>query len=81
MDIFTPGNSKQKEIKGKFDVSFYLVVAAGVCAVLATALSLVYCQRQPRPRTLSEEEMAMELMCSTSAADSNFEAPPPAYQP
>ena len=67
--------------KVKFDISFYLVVAAGGSSVMATLCSLImHCYlHRVRERTLSEDEF--ELMYSMVPADSISDVPPPAYSP
>lgn len=73
----------QDPAKVKFDVSFYLVVAAGGSSVMATGLSLLmHCYlHRLRERTRSEEELSLDLMYSMLPADSFAEIPPPAYSP
>lgn len=66
----------------KFDVSFYLVAAAGVSSVIATGLSILHCRRFYRTRSITDDEMSLELMYSMhSAAESFSDQPPPAYSP
>ncbi|XP_020623822.1 transmembrane protein 127-like [Orbicella faveolata] len=67
--------------KVKFDVSFYLVVAAGGSSVMATLFSLImHCYlHSVRERTQSVDEL--ELMYSMLPADSVSDFPPPAYSP
>lgn len=72
---------KETTIKVKFEVSFYLVAAAGASSVLATAFGLLYCQRRHRQRSASDDELSLELMYSMSHADSLSDIPPPAYSP
>ena len=77
-----PGNL-HTPAKVKFDISFFLVVAAGASAVMATALSLVmHCYlHRTRERTHSEEELSLDLLYSMLPADSFSDIPPPAYSP
>ncbi|EDO31079.1 predicted protein [Nematostella vectensis] len=78
-----PGNTPWTKITVKFEVSFFLVTAAGGSSVLAAAFGLLYCKhRQRHARTQSEEDLlSMELMYSMQAADGLSEIPPPAYAP
>jgi len=77
------GTSSSSRAKVKFDISFFLVVAAGASSVMATGLSLVmHCYLyRVRERTRSEEELSLELMYSMLPADSFSDIPPPAYSP
>ena len=75
-----PGNKKSL-IKVRFDVSFYLVAAAGASSVFATAFGLLYCQRRRRQRSITDDELSLELMYSMHNADSLSDVPPPAYSP
>ncbi|XP_029197685.1 transmembrane protein 127-like [Acropora muricata] len=77
------GKDSNMPVKVKFDISFFLVVAAGASAVMATALSLVmHCYlHRTRQRTRSEEELSLDLLYSMLPADSFADIPPPAYSP
>ena len=69
--------------KVKFDISFFLVVAAGASSVMATGLSLLmHCYlHRVRERTRSEEELSLDLLYSMLPADTLSDIPPPAYSP
>lgn len=77
------GKDSHTPVKVKFDISFFLVVAAGASAVMATASSLVmHCYlHRTRQRTRSEEELSLDLLYSMLPADSFADIPPPAYSP
>lgn len=77
------GKDSNMPVKVKFDISFFLVVAAGASAVMATAFSLVmHCYlHRTRQRTRSEEELSLDLLYSMLPADSFADIPPPAYSP
>jgi len=72
---------KHEIIKVTFEVSFYLIAAAGGSSVLATAFGLLYCQRRHRRRSTDDDELSLELMYSMHHADSLSDIPPPAYSP
>ena len=78
-----PGGDSHTPAKVKFDISFFLVVAAGASSVMATGLSLVmHCYlHRVRERTPSEEELSLDLLYSMLPADSFSDIPPPAYSP
>ena len=80
LETFGEGDSKDPA-KVKFDISFYLVVAAGGSSVMATLFSLImHCYlHHMRERTQSVDEF--ELMYSMLPADSVSDFPPPAYSP
>ena len=77
------GTDTSTPAKVKFDISFFLVVAAGASSVMATGLSLLmHCYlHRVRERTRSEEELSLDLMYSMLPADSFSDIPPPAYSP
>ena len=65
-----------------FSYSFYLVVAGGVCALLACTFNMVKCNcRRSGSNFSSEEELTAELMNSMEAAppSSIRGEPPPVY--
>ena len=79
-------SEKETGIKSKikFDISFFLVVAAGASSVMATGFSLLmhcFLHRASRERTRSDDELSLELMYSMLPADSFSDIPPPAYSP
>lgn len=77
----TATGENDKKVHVKFDISFYLVVAAGVSSVLATAISVSQCRRVFRERSIVDDEMSLELMYSMHSADSLSQLPPPEYVP
>ncbi len=75
------GDPKQ-HVHVTFSYSFYLVVAGGVCSLLACAFNMINCNcRRNRSNYSSEEELTAELMNSMEAAppSSIRGEPPPVY--
>lgn len=74
--------NNQQHVHVTFSYSFYLVVAGGVCALLACAFNMINCTcRRNRSNFSSEEELTAELMNSMEAAapSSIRGEPPPVY--
>jgi hypothetical protein len=72
----------QEHVHVAFSYSFYLIVAGGVCALLACAFNMINCHcRRNRSDFSSEEELTAELMNSMEAAppSSIRGEPPPVY--
>ena len=72
----------KKHVHVKFWYSFYLVVAGGVCALLACAFNMINCNcRRNHGSFSSEEELTAELMDSmdTAAPSTIRGEPPPVY--
>lgn len=75
-------SSTQKHVHVTFSYSFYLVVAGGVCALLACAFNMINCScRRNRSNFSSEEELTAELMNSMDTAEPSSirGEPPPVY--
>lgn len=70
---------QHEKITVTYEVSFYLVAAAGATSVLATAFGVLYCQRRHRQNHMTDDEL--ELMYAMHNADSLSDIPPPAYSP
>ena len=69
-----------KEVKVSLDIAFYLVIGAGVNAVVATTLNLLQCNCEKK-QTSSDHEMMMDLMYDDDVVPIDFDLPPmpPAY--
>lgn len=75
-------NQQKQHVHVTFSYSFYLVVAGGVCALLACAFNMINCScRRNRSTYSSEEELMAELMNSMEIAppSSIRGEPPPVY--
>ena len=75
----------------RFDVAFYLVIGAGIGAVIATTLNLfqITCERREHHPVRRHDDMHLELMCADSSLDNIDHLPPipipspapPVYEP
>jgi len=67
-----------KEVKVTFSIAFYLVIGAGVNAVIAATLNLLQCNCEKR-QSNSDHEMMMDLMYDDTPIDYDLPPMPPAY--
>ena len=67
-----------KNVKVSLDIAFYLIIGAGVNAVVATTLNLLQCNCEKR-QTNPDHEMMMELMYEDLPFDYDLPPMPPAY--
>ncbi|XP_065071814.1 uncharacterized protein LOC135696370 [Rhopilema esculentum] len=65
-------------IKVSLNIAFYLVVGAGVNAVIATTLNLLQCTCEKKDSD-SDNELVMELMYDDLPVDLELPPMPPAY--
>lgn len=66
------------EVDVSLDIAFYLVIGAGVMAVVATTLNLLQCTCEKR-EVNSDHEMMMELMYDDLPFDNELPPMPPVY--
>lgn len=78
LEIESNESKPEKEVKVSLDIAFYLVIGAGVNAVVATTLNLLQCTCEKRPND-SDHEMMMELMYDDLSFENGLPPMPPAY--
>lgn len=92
LELNTTTNNKGKiQVECRFAVAFYLVIGAGIAALIATTLSLmeITCERQrrnrrsSRRRNLQGSDMQLQLICDGTEESSMtiFDALPPLAPP
>lgn len=94
LELTTTTNNEEKiQVECRFAVAFYLVIGAGIAALIATTLSLmeITCERRRRHRRsrrrhLQGSDMQLQLICdgteegSMTVFDDLPPVAPPVYQ-
>ena len=80
LEVENSGVKAGVKVKVSLSIAFYLIIGAGVNAVVATTLNLLQCTCEKRNRD-AENEMAMELMYDDLPVDYDLPAMPPPPMP